>query len=126
MKRGNQLVTDLYVKTTNTHQYLHACSCHVSQCKRSIPFNQALRLNRICSENAFFYKRCNELEVCLKKRDYSDKVVRGQILKARESSRSEVLNKRKRVLNNSWFVFSITHHPVPLKLNMERFVRGFL
>ena len=93
MKRGNQLVTDLYVKTTNTHQYLHACSCHVSQCKRSIPFNQALRLNRICSENAFFYKRCNELEVCLKKRDYSEKVVRGQILKAREFSRSEVLNK---------------------------------
>ena len=62
MKKRNQLVTDLYVKPTDT-QYLHASSCHVSHCKKSIPFSQALCLNRICSENAFFDKRCNELEV---------------------------------------------------------------
>ena len=86
MKKGNQLVTDLYVKPTDTHQYLHGSSCHVS-----IPFSQALRLNRICSENAFFDKRCYELEVWLKERGYSDKLVTGQILKARKFSRSEVL-----------------------------------
>ena len=62
MKKRNQLVTDLYVKPTDT-QYLHASSCHVSHCKKSIPFSQALCLNRICSENAFFDERCNELEV---------------------------------------------------------------
>ena len=111
MKKGNQLVTDLYVKPTDTHQYLHASSCHVS-----IPFSQALRLNRIYSENAFFDKRCNELEVWLKERGYSDKLVRGQILKARKFSRSEVLNKRKRVGNSSRFVFNITYHPVLSKL----------
>ena len=85
MKKGNQIVTDLSVKPTNTHQYLHASSCHVAHCKKSIPFSQALLLNRICSENTFFDKRCNELEVWL----------RGQILKARKFWRSEVLNKRK-------------------------------
>ena len=63
MKNGNQLATDLYIKPTDTHQYLHASSCHVSHCKKSIPFSQALRLNRICSENAIFDERCNELEV---------------------------------------------------------------
>ena len=62
MKKGNQLVTDLYVKPTDTHQYLHASSCHVSRYKKSITFSQVLRLNRICSANAFFDKRCNELE----------------------------------------------------------------
>ena len=116
MKKGNQLVTDLYVKPTDTHQHLQASSCHVSHCKKSIPFSQALRLNRICSENAFFDKRCNELEVWLKQRGYSGKLVRGQILKARKFSRSEVLNKRKRVGNNSRFVFNITYHPVLSKL----------
>ena len=42
--------------------------------------------------------------------------MRGQILKARKFSRSEVLNKRKRVRNNSSFVFNITYHPVLSKL----------
>ena len=66
MKKGNQLKTDLYVKLTDTHQHLYASLCHVSHCKKSIPFSQALRLNKICSENAFFDKRYNELEVWLK------------------------------------------------------------
>ena len=42
--------------------------------------------------------------------------MREQILKARQCSRSEVLNKRKRVGNNSRFVFNITYHPVLSKL----------
>ena len=32
----------------------------------------------------FFDKRCNELEVWLKERDYSDKLVRAQILKVKK------------------------------------------
>ena len=116
MEKGSQVVIDLYVKPTDTHQYLHASLSHVSHCKKSIPFSQALRLNRICSKNVFFDKRCNELEVWLKERGYSDKLVRGQILKARKFSRSEVLNKRKSVGNNNRFVFNITYHPVRSKL----------
>ena len=83
MNKGNQLVTNLHVKPTDTHQYLHTSSCHLSHCKNSIPFSQTLRLNRICSENKFFDKQWNELEVWLKERGYSDKLVRRQILKAR-------------------------------------------
>ena len=116
MEKGSQVVIDLYVKPTDTHQYLHASSSHVSHCKKSIRFSQALRLNRICSENVFFDKRCNELEVWLKERGYSEKLVREQILKARKFSRSEVLNKRKSVGNNNRFVFNITYHPVRSKL----------
>ena len=65
-KEGNQLLTDVFVKSTDTHQYLHAAFCHVYHSKKSIPYSQALRLNRICSENQFFDKRCNDLEVWLK------------------------------------------------------------
>ena len=51
-KTNKQPVTDLYIKPTDTHQYLHASSCHVYHSKKSIPYSQALRLNRICSENS--------------------------------------------------------------------------
>ena len=96
IKKGNQLVTDLYIKPTDTHQYFHASSCHVFHPKKSIPYSQALRLNRICSENSFFDKRCNGLKIWLKGRGYSDKLVRKQILKARKFSRAELLNNQKK------------------------------
>ena len=62
-KINNQLVTHIYIKPTDTHQYLHASSCHVYHSKKSILYSKALRLNRICSENSSYDKRCNELEV---------------------------------------------------------------
>ena len=43
--------TDLYVKPTDSHQYLLSSSCHPFYCKKGIPYSQALRLNRICSNN---------------------------------------------------------------------------
>ena len=55
---GN-ITTDLYVKPTDTHQYLLATSCHHNHTKRSIPYRQALRILRICSskESANFVER---------------------------------------------------------------------
>ena len=34
IKKGNQLVNDLYLKPTDTHQYLPASSCHVFHSKK--------------------------------------------------------------------------------------------
>ena len=65
LQKQDKLVTDLFVKSTDTHQYLDYTSCHPSYCKNSIPYSQALRLNRICSDVSSFDKRCNELEAWL-------------------------------------------------------------
>ena len=72
-----------------------------------------MRLNRICSQNNFFDKRWNELEIWLKERGYSDNLVRGQTLKARKYLRSEVLNKQKREGNKNRFVFNINSFYLP-------------
>ena len=72
--------TDLYVKPTDSHQYLLSSSCHPFYCKKGIPYSQALRLNRICSNNEFFDKRCNDLEKYLLERGYSEKMVHKEIL----------------------------------------------
>ena len=61
MKNG-KIITHLYGKPTDTHQYLDSSSCYLYHCKKSIPYSQALHLNRICSKSAFFDQRCNKLE----------------------------------------------------------------
>ena len=53
--------TDLYIKPTDSHQYLLSSSCYLFYCKKGIPYSQALRLNRICSNNIFFDKSCSDL-----------------------------------------------------------------
>ena len=47
---GNKLSTDLYIKPTDRHQYLHYTSSHPEHTKKSVVYSQALRLSRICSE----------------------------------------------------------------------------
>ena len=49
IKEG-KIITDLYCKPTDCHQYFHYDLCHARHIKRSIIFSQTLRLKRICSE----------------------------------------------------------------------------
>ena len=67
-----KIITDLYVKPTDTHRYLDSSLCHPYHWKKSIPYSQALHLTRICSNNAFFDQRCNGLEHWLHERGYSE------------------------------------------------------
>ena len=71
--------TDLY----DSHQYLQSSSCHPFHCKKGVPYSQALRLNRICSETNSFDKRCNDLERFLLERGYSSTLVHKEIRRAR-------------------------------------------
>ena len=89
------LSTDLFVKPTDTHQFFDPTSPHRYHCKKGIPYSQTLRLNRICSDNNNFDKRCNELESWLLEKRYSAKMVRKQVLRAREHSRESLLEKVK-------------------------------
>ena len=109
-RKGDKLVTDLYVKPTDTHQYLEATSCHPAHCKTSIPYSQALRLNRICSEPKSFDIRCDELEKWLLKRGYCQKMVRKKVLQGRKFSREDLLKQEKREKKYK-LTLTITFHP---------------
>ena len=53
-----RLTTDLHVKDTDRHQYLHFNSSHPDHTKRPIIYSQALRLGKICTfENDFLRHR---------------------------------------------------------------------
>ena len=48
--KEDRIITDLYCKPTDGHEYLHYDSCHADHIKRSIIFSQTLQLKKICSE----------------------------------------------------------------------------
>ena len=102
----------LYVKPTDSHQYLRSSSCHPYHCQKRIPYSQALRLNRICSRNIFFDIHCNNIEKCLSNRSYSKKLVHKEILKARSQSRETVLDKEKMSTNDGRVTFNVTYYPI--------------
>ena len=89
------LSTDLFVNPTETHQFLDHTSCYLYYGKKGIHYNQTLRLQRICSDDDNFDKRCKELESWLLEKCYSEKMVRKQVLRACEHSRESLLKKKK-------------------------------
>ena len=109
---GGKITTDLYVKATDSHQYLHSSSCHPYHCKKGIPYSQALRLNRICSDPISFDRRSNNLEKWLIERGYSEQEVRKQILRARDFSRDSLLDKENTREEQNKITFNLTYYSV--------------
>ena len=108
------MLTDVFVKSTDTHQYLHATSYHVYDSKESILYS--LRFNRICFKNQSFDKGSDDLEVWIKSLGYNGKLVRQQILKARKYKRTEFLDSHREEAHKNKLVFNITYYPNFLKL----------
>ena len=65
IRSGNKLLTDLYIKPTDTHQYLEFSSCHVYHSKKSIPCSQALRFNR-CNQDIINLSAGLKMQVTMK------------------------------------------------------------
>ena len=110
LNESGVLETDVFIKPTDSHQYLHYSSCHPGACKRSIPFAQAMRLRRICSKSCFFEKRVGELVKFLMERGYRKASVEGQVDKVRRMSRAEILSKGNRPRSTKT-PFVVTYHP---------------
>ena len=95
----------------NTHQFLDPTSCHPYHCKKGIPYSQALRLKRTCSDNETFDRCCNDLEKWLMERGYNEKTIRKQILSTTEHSRNDLLEKEKQQMSEKKLTFNITYYP---------------
>ena len=58
----------MYIKPTDTHQYILATSCHSIHANQSIPYCQALRILRILSSIETAKLRVTVLVDCVVKR----------------------------------------------------------
>ena len=88
------LETDLFCKSTDTHQYLQKSSCHPCHVKKAIPYGQALMSRRICLDEKKFRTRSEELVGWLVDRGYKEDFVREQIGKASNLDRAALFDQK--------------------------------
>ena len=73
------MVTDLYLKETERHQYLHYQSFHSEQMKKSIVYSQALRLKRTCTFEKDFNRHLFDMKEWFLARGYPEKMVKERM-----------------------------------------------
>ena len=92
--------TDLFTKPTDKHQHLLSSLCHPHHTKKAIPFSLALRLRRICSTEAKFKHRINELKTYLLAGGYNNNFLEKQFLRAATISRTDALQTKPKASND--------------------------
>lgn len=91
-KCGENIITDMYYKPTDTRQYLHFSSCHPSHTKRAIPYNLARRVCTIVSDNEKRNERLHQLKASLIKQCYPLGIIDDGIKKALALNRENLIN----------------------------------
>ena len=104
-------MTDLYVKPTDTHQYLAANSCHPRHCKEAIPYSQALRMRHICSSDEAFNKRTTDLKEHLTRCGYDETTVQQQIERAKHLRQEDALRPPTEKATNKRTPLVVSYHP---------------
>ena len=110
----NTIVTDLYSKPTDSHNYLRYESAHPQRCKDSIPYSQFLRIRRICSELMRFDTHVLTLTPHFLRRNYPLTLLQEAALLARSKDRQELLhpaNDTGMIKENEKVFLITTYHP---------------
>ena len=107
---NGKIKTDLYTKPTNSHNYLPWNSCHPKSTKIGLPYGEALRVRRICSEPGDFNKRLYQLGGYLRSCNYPAKYINRGFALARSISRETTLEYRNPLVNTR-VTFPITYNP---------------
>lgn len=107
-KPDNSIGTKLFVKPTNTGQYLNAHSFHQIE---SIAYSQALRMRLICSEKEDFEKSTNILLKNLTLCGHPHNKSKLAIFKARDIPRSQLLSPTTNKTKPKIIPFILTYTP---------------
>jgi len=99
---GSQLVKDLYSKPTDSHQFLLQTSCHPCHCCKNILYNLALRIRKICFQEADYESRTHEMSSYLCRCGYKNEYVDKAITKASSIQRHELLKYKSNTIHNTF------------------------
>jgi hypothetical protein len=93
--QDGSLVTDLYTKPTDTHNYLSFGSCHPSHTKKALPYSQFLRVKRICTNTEDFIKNATTLKTHFTRRGYPKPLIDEAYERALLQDRNALLHPIK-------------------------------
>ena len=91
LKENDQLETNIFYKTTNSHDYLNYESSHPTHTKRNVPYNLAKRITCFVSDTVKMESRLMKLNGFLLKCRYPIHVIEKGIFNAttRPSSKTK-------------------------------------
>ena len=110
---GDRIRTSIHYKATDTHSFLHYDSSHPRHCKESLPYSQLLRLRRICSDQADFLDKAQEMASFFERRGYSAQTLKHDLEKMKNLSQSDALSKGNSTDDKmSRIPLVLTYHPL--------------
>lgn len=115
LRDGEQIITDIYHKPTDTKQYLHFKSCHPRSTKINIPYNLARRICTIVTKPTLRQQRLLEMKSHLVQRGYPTQLIEDGMKKASEMS-IEMLRRPNEKLQENTCTLVTTHNPNNLNM----------
>ena len=88
------LSTDLHIKYTDSHPFLHYTSSHPDHTKRSFIYSQALRISRTCANKSDFLKHLESMKFWFEVRGHPNKLIEQEIEKVKFFRDGNVLMQR--------------------------------
>ena len=80
---NRNLSTDLHIRSTDRHQFLHYTSSHPDHTKSFIIYSQAQKISRICCKNSDFLKHLESMKSSFEVRDYPEKLIEQEMEKVK-------------------------------------------
>jgi hypothetical protein len=110
LKPDNTLITDVFYKETDSHNYVPFFSFHPHKTLTNIPYTLARRLCTIVSEHSTLEHRLQELETFLRRKQYPHLLIKNGIERARAFERSYLLQVSEKSKDSEGIPFVFTHN----------------
>ena len=109
----DKISTSIDYKPTDTHGYLQYGSSQPPHCKNAIPYNQFLRLRRICSDETDFEEKSAEMGIFFARRGYPQRIITSSQRKAKDTSCDTALRTPRRETSghSGRLRLVLTYHP---------------
>ena len=119
---NSRLITKTFKKPTDRSSYLHNTSYHLNTLKNNIPYGQALRLKKICTNNKDYQESLQQMNNAFLKRGYQQEHLTNQFTKAENKSREQLLTTKpkEKTAGRIAFVTTFNKHLPNIKSAIDK------